>query len=571
MRYIKGSDSRQMTMGIWSIEEEVAANSPARFIEVFVDSLDMAALEIKREKPAQTGRPPYAPQDLLKLYLYGYLNGIRSSRKLERECGRNIELFYLLNRLVPDHNTISDFRKDNRKALKKVFLIFVRACKDMKLMDAKMLCLDGTTIRAVNGKKKAVSEEIARKKLEYAKAQLQAVERYLQTLDENDLHEKRLDKPMALDLDKDHLPDPEKLKERIAFHEQCLKELAESDRGTLLFTDPEAGMMPAKEGGIKACYNVQTAVDAGSHMIVDFDVTNSSSDRGTLNQTAEKCKQEIGLDSVRVIADKGYESIADIEECLLNGTAADVGFIQDRDDRVISMEYEAAEITDTEKQSTKPEDIQHCLHAGVLPDCLSGGNIRIEVQELSTVSCFIRHEDGTVTCPMGRQLFKQKDTKYGTEYSSKEACRTCPNRCTDSKAAKHVNIGRNSTYVPVRMYGSSKYPLQQIPVNGVSSKNLNNFGKMGRAEKRVMIFIRRDIPKQKQRQQTSEHPFGTMKHYDGAGYFLCKGKEKVTAEYALSCLGYDIRRAITICGGVKSLIQRFKGISLPKLPKLAEI
>ena len=560
-----------MTMGIWSIEEEVAANSAARFIEVFVDSLDMAALEIKREKPAQTGRPPYAPQDLFKLYLYGYLNGIRSSRKLERECGRNIELFYLLNRLVPDHNTISDFRKDNRKALKKVFLIFVRACKDMKLMDAKTLCLDGTTIRAVNGKKKAVSEEIARKKLEYAKAQLQAVERYLQTLDENDLHEKRLDKPMALDLDKDHLPDPEKLKERIAFHEQCLKELAESDRGTLLFTDPEAGMMPAKEGGIKACYNVQTAVDAGSHMIVDFDVTNSSSDRGTLNQTAEKCKQEIGLDSVRVIADKGYESIEDIEECLLNGTAADVGFIQDRDDRVISMEYEAAEITDTEKQSTKPEDIQHCLHAGVLPDCLSGGNIRIEVQELSTVSCFIRHEDGTVTCPMGRQLFKQKDTKYGTEYSSKEACRTCPNRCTDSKAAKHVNIGRNSTYVPVRMYGSSQYPLQQITVNGVSSKNLNNFGKMGRAEKRVMIFIRRDIPKQKQRQQTSEHPFGTMKHYDGAGYFLCKGKEKVTAEYALSCLGYDIRRAITICGGVKSLIQRFKGISLPKLPKLAEI
>ena len=146
MRYIKGSDSRQMTMGIWSIEEEVAANSPARFIEVFVDSLDMAALEIKRVKPAQTGRPPYAPQDLLKLYLYGYLNGIRSSRKLERECGRNIELFYLLNRLVPDHNTISDFRKDNKKALKKVFLIFVRACKDMKLMDAKTLCLDGTTI-----------------------------------------------------------------------------------------------------------------------------------------------------------------------------------------------------------------------------------------------------------------------------------------------------------------------------------------------------------------------------------------------------------------------------------------
>ena len=170
-------------------------------------------------------------------------------------------------------------------------------------------------------------------------------------------------------------------------------------------------------------------------MIVDFDVANNSSDRGTLNQTAEKCKREVGLDSVKVIADKGYESLADIEECLLNGTAADVGFIQDRDDRVISMEYEAAEITAEERQSTKPKDIQRCLHAGVLPDCLSGGNIRIEVQELSTVSCFIRHEDGTVTCPMGRQLFKRKETKYGIEYSSREACRTCTNRCKDSKAA----------------------------------------------------------------------------------------------------------------------------------------
>ena len=571
MRYIKGTDSRQMTMGIWSIEEEVAENSPARFIEVFVDSVDVVEVGFSRAEPAHTGRPAYSPQDLIKLYLYGYLNGIRSSRKLERECGRNIELFYLLNRLCPDHNTIADFRKENRKALKKVFLVFVRACKEMKLMNAETLCLDGTTIRAVNGKKKAVSAEIAQKKLEYAKAQLEAVERYLRTLDENDLHEKRLNKPLALDLDKNHLPDPEKLKERIAFHEQCLKELAQSDRGALMFTDPEAGMMPAKEGGIKACYNVQTAVDASSHLIVDFDVTNNSSDHGTLDRTVEKCKREIGLDSVKVIADKGYESLADIEQCLLHGTAADVGFIQDREDRVISMKYEEAEITEEEKQSTKPENIQRCLHAGVLPNCLANGNIRIEVQELGTVSCFVRHEDGKVTCPMGRELFKLRDTKYGTEYSSREACRTCPNRCTDSKAAKHVNIGRNSTYVPVRMYGSSQYPLQQIPVNGTTSKNLNNFGKMGRAEKRVMIFIRRDIPKQKQRQQTSEHPFGTIKHYDGAGYFLCKGKEKVTAEYALSCLGYDIRRAITICGGVKAIIQRFKGIHLPKLPQMAEI
>jgi len=558
-------------MGLWSIEEEVSENSPARFIEVFVESLDVAGLGFTRPEPACTGRPGYAPRDLIKLYVNGYLNGIRSSRKLERKCGRNIELFYLLNRLCPDHNTIADFRKDNRKALKKVFLVFVRACRDMKLMDAETLCLDGTTIRAVNGKKRAVSAEIAKKKLEYAKAQLEAVEKYLRTLDENDLHEKKLNKPMALDLDKDRLPDPEKLKERIAFHERCLKELAGCDRGAQLFTDPEAGMMPAKEGGMKACYNVQTAVDAQSHMIVGFDVTNNSSDQGTLNGTMENCKRELGLSSVKVIADEGYESLSDIEECLLHGTAADVGFIQDRDDRVISMEHEAADITEEEKQSTKPEDIRRCLQAGVLPECLSGGNIRIEVQELSTISCFIRHEDGRVTCPMGRELFRLRDTRYGTEYASREACRTCPNRCTDSRAAKHVNIGHNSTYVTVRKYGSSQYPLQTIPVKGISSKSPNNFGKMPRAEKRVMIFIRRDLPKQKKRQQTSEHPFGTIKHDDKAGYFLCKGKEKVTAEYAFSCLSYNMRRAVTLCGGVKALIRRFKGIRLPILPKMAEI
>ena len=418
-----------------------------------------------------------------------------------RECRRNIELWFLINRLCPDFRTIADFRKAHKKLLKKIFLIFARACREMKLMDAETLCLDGTTVRAVNGRKQSTSAELSRKKLEYARAQLAAVEKYLDSMDENDLYEGRIDHPFALDLDKDHLPDVETLKERIAFHEKCLKELEESGRNTMTFTDPESAMMPAKEGGIKACYNVQTAVDAKSHMI----------------------------------ADKGYESAADIRDCLMNGIVPDVGFIQDREERVFPLDYVEQDITPEMKASTKPEDIQTCLNAGTLPDCYQGTNIRIEVQSLSNISCFIRHEDGRVTCPMGRELFKQRDTKYGTEYSSREACRTCPNRCTDSKREKHVNIGRNSTYVPVIMYGDPRYPLQQIP-DVDQPDHYNNFGKLRRDDKRVMIFIKRDIPKQKLRQQTSEHPFGTIKHYDDGRYFLCKGKEKVTAEFALSAL-----------------------------------
>ena len=508
-------------------------------------------------------------RNMVKLYIYGYLNGVRSSRRLMRECRRNVELFFLLNRLCPDLRTIAGFRKRHGKLLKKIFLIFVQACREMKLMDAKTLCLDGTTIRAVNGKKQATSAELSRKKLEYARAQLEAVEKYLDTLDENDLHEARIDHPFALNLDRDRLPDPKWLKERIAFHEKCLKELEETARKSLTFTDPESAMMPAKEGGIKACYNVQTVVDAGSHMVVDFHVTHSPSDRGHISKSMALCKEELGLEAVSVVADKGYESAKDIRECLMNGIVADVGFIQDREERVFPLDYVEREITPQMQASQSPEDIQACLHAGVLPDCYAGSNIRVEVQTLGQLSCFIRHEDGRVTCPIGRELFKKKETKYGTEYSSKEACRTCPNRCTDSRQEKHVNIGRNSKYVPVLMYGNPDRPLQPIPDVAQSAPH-NNFGKLKRAEKRVMVFIRRDIPRQKLRQRTSEHPFGTIKHADGVRCFLCKGKEKVTAEFALSALAYNLRRAIRLCGGVPKLIELYRRTAMPKIRKIAE-
>ena len=189
MRYLVGRDSRQMAMGVWSVEDEVSRESLARFIEVFVESLELERLGFRHAVPAGTGRPAYHPGHLLKLYLYGYLNKIRSLRRLMRECGRNVELWFLLNRLQPDFRTIADFRKEHRKLLGKIFVIFARACREMKLMDGGTLCLDGTTIRASNGRKQSTSVELSRKKLEYARAQLEAVERFLDGMDENDLHE----------------------------------------------------------------------------------------------------------------------------------------------------------------------------------------------------------------------------------------------------------------------------------------------------------------------------------------------------------------------------------------------
>ena len=145
-----------------------------------------------------------------------------------------MELWFLLNRLQPDFRTIADFRMTHRKLLRKIFVVFARSCREMKLMDGETLCLDGTTIRASNGRKQSTSVELSRKKLEYARAQLEAVERFLDGMDENDLHEDRIDHPFALDLDKDHLPDPQTLRECIAFHEKCIEELEKSGRALVV-------------------------------------------------------------------------------------------------------------------------------------------------------------------------------------------------------------------------------------------------------------------------------------------------------------------------------------------------
>lgn len=246
----------------------------------------------------------------------------------------------------------------------------------------------------------------------------------------------------------------------------------------------------------------------------------------------------------------------------MNGIIPDVGFKHDREERVFNLDHIPQAITEEQRTSTKKEDIQICLHAGVLPDCYHNTNISIEVQRQSVTSCFIRHEDGRVTCPMGKELFKQAEKKNGWVYGSKEACRTCPNRCTDGKSFKTVKFGPHTAYVPVMMYGNAHYPLQQLP-NLQQNTSYHAFGRRPRKEARVMLFIKRDKQKQKKRMQVSEHPFGTIKWYDGYHYFLCKGREKVEAETALAYLSYNFRRAINLVG-VAKLIAFYQGSSLSK-------
>lgn len=549
MRYIQNISREQTRLLPYSVEEMVEETNPVRVIHAYVDSLPMETLGFERAEPAQTGRPAYDPRDLLKLYIYGYLNRIRSSRKLMTECRRNVELFYLLNMLRPDFRTIADFRKRNRKALKEVFRDFVKACAELKLLGKETVAIDGTKIRASNSKKKSYTPEILEKKIEYLEEQERGIEEYLEKMDRADQEEKRAP---VMDIRPEDMPQKlEQIRERVAKYKGYQKRMKETGETQILETDPECRTIHTKEGQLPA-YNIQTAVDDRHHLIVSFETTNANTDQGLLDQMAEQTKEEMGVETIEVLADKGYESRQDIEKCVMHGTVPNVGYKYDKDERIFDLEYIPNEIDEQTRCSEKPEDIQKCLHAGVLPRCYEGTSVEVQLQKRSVMSCFIRHEDGRVICPMGRELFKHSVRKHGTIYGSREACRTCPNRCTDSKNAKTVSIGHNTNIVAVRMYGNPEYPLQRLPEGFVPH---NSIGRPQKPE-RVRLILRRNPDDMQRRKELVEHPFGTIKWYDGAHYFLCRGKEMVSAEIALSFLTYNLRRAIRILG-VGALVAHF--------------
>jgi transposase len=194
MRYINGVNRKQVTLFPEIIDEYVEANNPVRFIDAFVDSLDLKELSFSHAELEPTGRPPYHPADLLKLYIYGYLNRIRSSRCIEKECKRNVEVMWLLKKLSPDFKTIADFRKDNADAIKKVCKEFVFLCKHLDLFGGELVAIDGSKFRAVNSKKRNFNEAKLRKKLKEID---EKIDMYFEELEYNDLQENNVNSPDA--------------------------------------------------------------------------------------------------------------------------------------------------------------------------------------------------------------------------------------------------------------------------------------------------------------------------------------------------------------------------------------
>jgi len=284
-RFVEGMDRGQSTLFPESLEDWICEDNPVRVIDVFVDELDLAELGFGGVDPEVTGRPSYHPSVLLKLYIYGYLNRVQSSRRLEREAGRNVEVMWLTGRLAPDHKTIADFRKDNGRAIRQVCARLVVLCRMMGLLTEANVAIDGSKFKAVNNR----DQNFTRAKMERRMAQIEeSVARYLQQLDTAD----RQEPSEALKTKTSRLKEKiEKLKEQMQrLHILRAQMLAAPDQQISL-TDPDArSMATSGRGSGVVGYNVQVAVEAEHHLIITHEVTNEGSDRSQLSPVAKEAK-----------------------------------------------------------------------------------------------------------------------------------------------------------------------------------------------------------------------------------------------------------------------------------------
>lgn len=593
MGYIKGADRNQIILMPDVLDDYVGEDNEVRAIDTFIDALDIGEMGFQAE-PASEGRPGYDPRDMLKLYMYGYLNHIRSSRRLQKEAARNVELMWLLKKVVPDFRCIADFRKNNAKAIKEVFRAFVRLCNKAGLLSHEAVVIDGSKFRAVNADNKSYISSNVSKGLKDID---EKIEHYMRELDSCDKEES---KPGELGKDeiKGVLDYLERRKEQLS---GALKQITESDGNQICTTDPECRVMKTRDG-IRPSFNVQTAVDADNHLIVHYDVTDDCVDWNLLKPGIDASKEALGVEHLEGIADRGYSNTEQILDCLLAGDTPTTHPNKGEKSRMIRFEKTECEVTEDMLSSDDPDVLKQCISAGVLPDVLKRDDIEMEsfkmreagsavylnkeTGELVSYSemkeaggldreqvdvkreepvqkYFERNiEEDTVKCPMGQTLFyagpgspngKRDDSIR--RYHRMSACEKCKNKCTMGKR-RVISFKAGETMKEENFYDKAK--------NGELYKRTNhNFKPMKLSDEESKWnewVILRYYPNQqhlRKRNTIVEHPYGTVKRWHGAGYLLTKGKVKVAAEMGLSFLAYNFRRVINILGtqGIMELIK----------------
>jgi transposase len=467
-RFVAGADRGQSTLLPECLDDFIDESNPVRVIDAFVDALNLADLGFAGVEPAATGRPAYHPSTLLKLYIYGYLNRVQSSRRLEREAGRNLEMLWLLGRLVPDHKTIADFRKDNGRALRKVCARFVELCRQMGLLTTASVAIDGSKFKAVNNRDK----NFTRAKVERRRAQLEeSVARYLSQLDTAD----RQEPSEALAVKTARLKEKlEKLKEEMGKLAAYEKQMLASPDQQISLTDPDSrSMATSGRGSGVVGYNVQVAVDTEHHLIVTHEVTNSGSDRAQLANVAKQAKAVLETDKLEAVADRGYFNSPEILEC-----------------------HEAG-ITVT---LPKP------LTSGAKSDGRFGKQDFI----------YLPAEDA-YRCPAGERL----TYRYTNEEAGRVLRRYWTTACSNCALKPQCTTGPQRRIARWQHEHVLDAVQQRLDANPQAMR---------------------------QRRETVEHPFGTMKARMGATHFLTRTLPKVAAEMALSVLAYNLTRVLNIVG-----------------------
>ena len=467
-RFVEGVARGQITLFPDCLEDWIGEDNPVRVIDVFVDELDLAGLGFDRVAPKATGRPSYHPSVLLKLYIYGYLNRVQSSRRLEREAGRNVEVMWLVGRLVPDHKTIADFRKDNGKAIRRVCARFVELCRGFGLFAEASVAIDGSKFKAVNNR----DRNFTRAKMKRRRDQIEeSVARYLHQLDSADRQEPSLARETKTSRLKEKI---ERLREEMRHLEALEARMLETADQQISLTDPDArSMATSGRGSGVVGYNVQAAVDTKHHLIVAHDVIKVGSDRAQLSSMAKQTKATLEAESLEVIADRGYFS---------------------------------------------SEEILACDQAGIvvtLPKPQTSGN----KSKGRFVKADFRYvaEDDVYLCPAGERLiyrFTGEENGLALRRYWTNACQSCAikDRCTTGKER------RITRWEHEQLLEAVQQRLDEHP------------------------------EKMRQRRETVEHPFGTIKARMGATHFLMKTLKRVRTEMALHVLAYNLTRVINILG-----------------------
>jgi len=502
IEYIEGTPRHQIHLFNECLDEIIDENNIVRFIDAYVESLDLEKLGFK--VPAmKTGTSPYHPGVKLKIYIYGYLERIRSSRRLEKECNRNRELIWLTENLSPDFKTIADFRKDNTKALKNLFKEFLKLCHKLELLSFKTVAIDGTKMRGQN----SLNEVYRREQMEKIEKEIQGkIENYLRELDEIDSIEQK--SGVSVNKEKtenitNRLSKQMKRKDKIAFINQIFENNPELK--TYYATDEDSRLQSDK-GKIRPGYNVQTAVDDKNKLIAVAEVTNEQNDKKQLSPMIEKVneqKEELHIeDKTAVVADAGYFS----ENEIMNN--------KDNEDFpiVVSPSAEGGPVVNSKNGKGKARP--------------SAG---YEVDNFT-----YDEERDVYICPENRELKRITKTPaidcHGRETHRYRCdpgfCSLCPKRelCTNSEKGRMLRVSVNQKEI-----------LDYIE----SLKNGRNKRLIGK------------------RKEIVEHPFGTIKRSFGYTYFLLKGMEKVKGEFSLICFVYNLKRVLNIVG-INGLMEAIK-------------